>query len=519
MSKLESISRAMDSIIAVLSPETAMKRMKARVAVQSATRYYDGATRGRRGDGWRPVGRGLRESQADLTLLRERARDFERNNGYYKKAIGGLVGNSIGTGIVLQFKEGQSNKRKAQAANKYWKEWQESTDCDWDGIHTGASLQALAFHTMARDGEVFIRRRFMDYIYAETTGKIPLKLQVLAAEFIDTSKDSQPGMLRGENQIISGIEFDPFGRRVAYHMFREHPTLGYTRESVRVPASDVIHLFRQEQPGQIRGVPWGTSVYLNLKDLDGYEDAELMRRKIAACFAGFITDADGDADVSVNGQPTNDVALIDRLEPGILETLPNGKNITFATPPNVTGYAEYATSLLHKISAGFEVPYSVLTGDYSQVNFSSGRMGWLEFQRKIDQWRWNLFIPTYCDGVRRWFTDILWIMGENIEGVEWEHTAPRREMIDPLKEITAITMQVKAGLLTMQEAIKESGYDPMTNIREIQAWNELLDEKKITLDSDPRKDPKRMLAIATAQNVANKNKKDDTNDKKPEVNK
>lgn len=508
---METLSRSLDSFIGILSPETAMKRLKARISVKNANRWYDGATRGRRADGWRPTQRGLRENQADMQLLRERARDFERNNGYYKKAVGGIVGNTIGTGIVLQYKEGTNNKRRAQAANEYWREWHDTTDIDWDGIHTGAGLQSLAFQTLARDGEVFIRRRYMDYLYMETTGKIPLKIQILAAEFLDTSKDSPAGMLRGENQIISGIEFDPYGRRVAYHLYREHPTLGYTRQSMRVPASDVIHLFRQEQPGQIRGVPWGSSVYLNLKDLDGYEDAELMRRKIAACFAGFITEADGDNDIPVNGQAPADLPpLVDRLEPGILETLPNGKNITFATPPNVTGYAEYATSLLHKIAAGFEIPYSVLTGDYSQVNFSSGRMGWLEFQRKIDQWRWNLFIPTYCDGIRRWFTDTLWLMGESIQGVDFEFTAPRREMIDPLKEITAITMSVKAGLLTMQEAIKESGYEPMTNIREIEEWNKLLDEKKITLDSDPRKDPKRMLANATAQNVANKNKKDNT---------
>ena len=38
------------------------------------------------------------------------------------------------------------------------------------------------------------------------------------------------------------------------------------------------------------------------------------------------------------------------------------------------GYSEYTSCQLHGISAGLEVPYEVLTNDYSQVNFSSSRM-------------------------------------------------------------------------------------------------------------------------------------------------
>lgn len=515
MSRAEKLGRALDSIVGILSPEAYMRRMKARVSSQAMNRFYDGATKGRRGDGWRPVNQGYRESQADIKLLRDRARDFERNNGYYKKAIGGIVGNTIGTGIVLQYKS-EKQKKRAERANKFWKDWNESKHFDYDGVHNGPGLQDLIFRTMVRDGEVFLRRRFR-FDYYDPNGRNPIQVQLLEAEFIDTSKDTPAGVLSNVNRIISGIEFDPSGRRVAYHVFNNHPSSGYAQQSFRVDASEIIHVFKQERPGQIRGIPWGTSIYLNLKDLDGYEDAELMRRKIAACFAGFITEAEADEPLIVNGQQAAvpEIPLIDRLEPGILEVLPNGKQITFATPPNVTGYAEYATSLLHKIAAGFEIPYSVLTGDYSQVNFSSGRMGWLEFQRVIDSYRWNLFVPRVMEEIRGWFELGMYLMGNSFEDVDHEWTAPRREMIDPMKEITALTMQVKAGLISMPEAIKESGYDPKTTLEEIENWNKELDSKKITLDSDPRKDPKRMLAEVTAQNVANKNENSNTKAKSP----
>jgi lambda family phage portal protein len=95
------------------------------------------------------------------------------------------------------------------------------------------------------------------------------------------------------NQIRCGIEFDKIGRRVAYHFYRKHP--GDTTdqsgkgEIVRVPASEILHLYRPQRPGQIRGVPWISPALVKLYLLDQYDDAELDRKKVAALFAGFIT--------------------------------------------------------------------------------------------------------------------------------------------------------------------------------------------------------------------------------------
>jgi capsid protein len=58
---------------------------------------------------------------------------------------------------------------------------------------------------------------------------------------------------------------------------------------VRVPASEIIHLFRVLRPGQIRGEPWLARALVKLNELDQYDDAELVRKKTAAMFAGFIT--------------------------------------------------------------------------------------------------------------------------------------------------------------------------------------------------------------------------------------
>jgi capsid protein len=59
---------------------------------------------------------------------------------------------------------------------------------------------------------------------------------------------------------------------------------------VRIPAKKVLHVFRQEQAGQIRGVPRLAPAMIPLKMLDDYDDAELERKRTAALFCGFVTE-------------------------------------------------------------------------------------------------------------------------------------------------------------------------------------------------------------------------------------
>ena len=74
-----------------------------------------------------------------------------------------------------------------------------------------------------------------------------------------------------------------------------------------------------------------------------------------------------------------------------------------------------------------------------------------------------------------------------MEGIQPQWTPPRRELIDPDKEIGATIKAVRSGLMSLSEAIREYGYDPEEVLREIQQDNELLDQLELVLDTDPRK--------------------------------
>jgi len=451
----------LDRIISFVNPMAGLRREQARTAA-TLLRKYEGASRTGRTSGWRTTGAdATRELSGDLNTLRNRSRDLVRNNPYAAKAVGVIATNTVGTGI-------RATVKGAKKVQKDWLKWAETTACDWDGRNNLYGLQDLVMRTVATSGEALILKR------RTTTG---LKLQVLEGDYIDDSRD---GTTNAGNEVIMGVEFNAKGERVGYWLWSQHPgsnRVGFKLESQFYSTDQVIHVFLADRPDQIRGVPMGVASFIRTRDLDEYEDAQLLRQKIAACYAAFVTD---DSDL---GSGDND-SIPDRIRPGTIEKLPSGKSVTFATPPPVENYAEYMRTVLHSIAAAYGVTYEALTGDLSQVNFSSARMGWLEFQRNVSRWQWNLLIPQMCDGVFRWYAEFAEIMGTRDVTASW--TPPRREMIDPGKEISALEQAVRAGFITQKEAMREQGYEPADMFAEMAETNAEIDKLGLKLTTDAR---------------------------------
>jgi capsid protein len=139
---------------------------------------------------------------------------------------------------------------------------------------------------------------------------------------------------------------------------------------------------------------------------------------------------------------------------------------------------------LRAIASSYGVTYEVLTGDLSNVNFSSGRMGWIEMQRQISDWQENVLIPA-CDKMWKWFCDGANLKGEISENyipVSW--TPPRREMIDPVKEIKGMSEEVRNGFTSWSDAVTSRGWDANELINELAREAKLFDDFKLMLACD-----------------------------------
>lgn len=483
---------ALDKVIGYFSPAAAAKRHAARLQL-TALRGYNAAHVGRRTQGWRATATGPNEElRAAGSAIRNRARELERNTPHGRRAINAITQNTVGAGIVgtikVAGKETAATKAKRERIHADWQAWANSVDADAGGRLNFYGLQSLAMRAIVRDGEVLARRVIRNRA---------LSVQILEADQLATELDQYSvGGLR----MVQGVKVDEYGRAVAYRVYTDHPgetgsvtKAGYS--TVEIPAAEIAHVYKVTRPGQLRGEPWMHAVAVKLRDLADYEDATLLRQKIGNAFAAFVYDTTGNMTSGLANTDATD--LIDTIEPGSVEVLPPGRDVKFSNPPGVNDYDPFRLGQLHDVATGLDVPYSILTGDLRQVNFSSGRMGWLEFNRAIDDWRWNMLIPMFCDRVFNWWLDLYAIRtGENIAGVSIEWTPPKREMVDPTREIKAKIEEVRGGLITLPEAIRETGADPMAVLAEIEAFNTAMDSAGVILDSDPRRTTQQGLSQA-----------------------
>lgn len=482
----------LDSLIGQFSPGAARRRYVERIAIDNLRRSYDGASRGRSTDGWTA---GNRSADAEVgaagALLRDRMRDLVRNDALAAQAVQVLVNNIVGPGIRPRAKS--SNKALNKRVNALWKEFERT--CDFHGHTDFHGLTALAVREMVEGGEALAVQRF------QRGGQVPLKIELREGDHLDGSK-----VMFGADgaRIDQGIEYDASGRRVAFWMFPDHPggssmAFGRRSTSERVPADAVSHLFERQRV-QNRGVPWGTAAMRAMRDFGDWHRAELARKKTEACLAAIVvSDEAGSPPTSTGpngghgiGHAITDSSgnIIESFEPGMIGYSFDGRDIKFNQPSSAGGVGEWTKTQMHIIAAGFRVPYALMSGDMSNANFSSSRVGLNEFRRMVEQVQWQTVIPMFCQPIWDWFvlacrTAGRLPMGDAPIPVEW--APPRFESVNPKQDAEADLVEVRAGFATLAQKIAARGYDPEDLIEEWKATAEMVDAANLVFDSDPRR--------------------------------
>lgn len=474
-----------DELVSAFNPMAGVRRAQARMALEHA-RGYDAAKVGRRTAGW-VAGGGSANAEIGpaLTRVRNRCRDVVRNNEYAGRAIESLVANTVGDGITAKAPD-----------QELWNDWCEY--CDADGQLDFAGLIELAHRTRRESGEVLIRFRAR---LPEDGLRVPLQLQVLEPDHLDNTKN---GPLGNGNFAITGVEFNLVGQRVAYWLYPVHPGEVTTYrlnslESKRVPASEILHYYRKRRPTQVRGMPELAVSLLRLRDLADYEQAELVRKKIEACFVAFVRTDDATARLgAATAQPKGQVQ--EKVAPGMIKYLSNADGVDFGNPSSSGGYGEYTTTQLQAIAAGAGVMVSQMTGDLSGFNFSSYRAGLVEFRQLIKGEQWLALKPMVLAPIARRFQQVALLAGATKNPVRpFTWNMPKLQWVDPLKDVMAEKEAIRGGLKTLSASIRESGDDPDEVFKERAAESEKLRKMGIVVDSDASVSAKLLDAATVAQ--------------------
>jgi lambda family phage portal protein len=435
-----------ERVIERVSPSWALRRSIARMGLEYA-RSYDAAKSGRRTSGWVATGGSANSELSEaMARIRNRARDVVRNNEYAKRATAVFAANVVGYGITVT----PDNAREATA----WQAWSDSLDCDADGTDNLGGLLRLGVTERFSAGECLIRRRWrrLSDGYA-----IPLQLQLLEPDFLDESKTGPVG--NGGNYCILGKEYDALGSCAAYWLFSEHPgeLAGWTLrsfESKRVPASEIIHYRRRDRPSAVRGVSELAVSLMRHRDLADYMDAELIRKKMEACVVAIISSDKPDKALGMAGSE----AGVEKMRPGMIARVGSSDTVNFNNPIPSSGGGEFTRHQLHALAVGAGITYAQLTGDMSQANFASNRMGLIEFRQMIEQEQWLTLVPQVLQPIRRWWQEAAVLAGVPVGAVVKDRMSmPRKAQVDPLKDTLTYKEAIRGGGRTLSDVLREDG--------------------------------------------------------------
>lgn len=423
-----------------------------------------------------------------LRPMRARSRDFARNNEYGRKFFSLVRTHVVGpAGFTLKVNcrrpDGSLDKADSDRIAQAYRKWSKRGVMDVTGRLSETQFDQLAVTMLARDGEVLIRM-----VEGSDRGLHRFQLQLLPGHLLDEEHNRD---LANGYRIRMGVEFDPFMKPVAYHLrimtgsADMHGTTSQRYE--RVNASEIIHVFVAEEIEQWRGVPWAFVALRDAKHLDQFDEAALVAANVGAAKMGFFQQKDPEAGPPMASADSEDGAahgddqtFVTAAEPGSFDIIPDGYELKEYDPtyPNEV-YDPFTRNVLRRLSTGLLVANHSLTGDLTQVNFSSIRAGTLD---ERDMWKtlqgFYAEIKELIFG--RWL-GMAMIYDADLKALPYtkfdKFNAPsffgrRWDWVDPKNDAAADREAVALRVKSRGQIIRESGRDPD------EVWAELDEEER-----------------------------------------
>lgn len=417
---------------------SAFSRFLTRITAVTGKRQIEAGGGGRRWEGATTLHAPQQATLAARSLTKARASGLYINTPQGNRIVEAWTASLVGKGWQARPQHPDPSERREMAD-------------DFEGmIHP---VMPTMVRALVRDGEAFVHLR--------VTALGDLRPKLIPADQIDPALTRDLGDGR---RIVAGIEFSADDEVLAYHMLREAPGQPFASygDAIRVPATDMLHIFDRLFPGQVRGLSWLAPVMLKLRDRDEASDAMLMQLKVASLMTGFVQDVDGGtAGFGEGAAPDMNVAL----EPGAMRLLPPGSTVTFSNPgQGLTQAVDFIRSQDREIATGVGLTFEMMTGDLGQANYSSARVGLLDFRRRAEMLQLTLIEGQFLRPL--WNR---WIAVQELAGViptaemdaylDVRFVAPGWAWVDPRNEVEADVAAIGAGLKSREEVVAGRGRD------------------------------------------------------------
>ncbi len=442
-----------------------------RMASLYAYRELKAAQKGRLYGHWTTKQEKANDNLKDLTTVRARANYLYNNDPWIRASVDFIVNKAVGAGTKVQALT--DNEAFNDKAENLFKRWSYKSDFNRQ-FHFG-DLERLAVLKLYLDGGVFFKK----VIDPENRDTAPFSLEVL-----EYSRLSSWGKPAKGNEIWQGVEIDKNGRVVAYHF--EQDIIGFSRDTIRVPADEIIHFSPFRRPGQLLGIPLLAPAIPYAFSLGEILEAELINMKVSASFGLVIKKnniSDWMAGTQVNTENTQREI---EIAPGMVEVLNPGEDIEVIDPkrPGNT-FSDFVKIVLRGIGRSIGLSYEQISGDKSEVNYSSTRHSELEFRDYLQPLRASteryFLTPIYEEFIKYAVS----LGNLNVMGAikDWRNWTKHRwifkgfDWVDPQKEAKAKELELKMGITTLAEIAAQKGKDWKDLINQRQKEIQFLNEK------------------------------------------
>lgn len=492
------------------------QRLRASASYTAASlRHQDLAT-------WMPYGiSGAAAISRDRDVVAARVHDIARNDGWASAAMDRLVDNIIGSGWRLSAKPnartlGIDRAAVDELADQIEAEWQDyATDpamwCDVERRRNMAGLLGLAFRHRVLDGES------LTVLYWKPRGG----RYATAIKNIDPDRLSQPLGRVASDTLRDGVEMDPDGAPVAYHIRATHPgdflvspgnAFRWERVERETPWGRpiVVHAFEARRSGEVRGISPLSPILKKLKQITRYDEAELQAATINAILAAFVespfdpeavAERMGSEDLTPyqNGRLDYWAETPLRMPGAQINFLYPGEKLQLTTPghPNAV-YEAYERAALRNVATALNLSYEQLTMDWSQVNYSSARAALLEIWRGFTARKSSFAASHQTPIYSAWLEEAVETGRIKLPAgapafqearaaycyCEW--IGPGRGWVDPQKEADGAATRMDIGVSTLERECAEQGLDWKEVILQRAREREFMQENGLNPDAAPR---------------------------------
>lgn len=305
-----------------------------------------------------------------------------------------------------------------------------------------------------RDGEVFIRRfgvagrvliRFIEPERVNSNDSI--KGSVVAASDVDMDDPIMASYVGQETAVENGIEYIKTDREtvIAYHINGKEGAGGAGYE--RVPAKEMIHAKAFADSNDLRGICLLEVVAKTLTNYEQWEHYRMVLNKVRTAIA-LVRKVEGTAAQarsiidnragrgSANAPQTASGRREAMFQAGTILTPSPGVSYDFMSPKlDARDAGEDGRRFLLSVAAGVGLPEMLVTGDWSNSNYSSAVESRTPAVREWEDWQ-DFFEPVFK-------TLVKWVIAEAVEHLD----APK---------LTLWTCTINWPILIAKDAAKET---------------------------------------------------------------